>query len=124
MTPNKKVLITEDEAPIRNILSDKLTEAGYEILSAGDGKTGLEIALSERPKLILLDINLPVMDGMSMLKNLRQDEYGKNVEVVLLTNSNEFKMLAEALKLGAHDYLVKSDWSLDDVVKLVNAKMK
>jgi len=124
MNTNKKVLIIEDETPLLNILSDKLSSAGYAVVKAQDGKSGLASAISEKPNLILLDITMPIMDGLTMLKYLRQEETIKDTEVVLLTNSSSSNLLVEALTLGAHDYLVKSDWSLDDVVKLVDGKLK
>lgn len=124
MKSNKKILVIEDEAPLLNVIVDKLISAGYSVIKAADGQQGLDLALSEKPDLILLDIIMPVMDGITMLKNLRQNDIGKDIEVVLLTNSNEYKMLAEALEQGARDYLVKSDWNLDDVVKLVDSKLK
>lgn len=107
-----------------NVLYDKLSLEGFSVLKASDGKKGLDIALSEHPALILLDINLPVMNGIDMLKELRKDPAGKDIEVVMLTNFSEYKLLADALALGAHDYLVKSDWKLEDVVKLVHEKIK
>ena len=124
MKSNKKILVVEDEAPLLNVIADKLTSVGYSVIKAADGQQGLDLALSEQPDLILLDIIMPVMDGITMLKNLRQNDIGKDIEVVLLTNSNEYKMLAEALEQGARDYLVKSDWNLDDIVKLVDSKLK
>lgn len=119
----KKILIVEDEISLINVLYDKLTHEGYEVLKAMDGKEGLKLALSDLPDLILLDINMPVMDGITMLKELRKDERGKKVEVVMLTNFSEYKLLADAMEQGAHDYLVKSDWKLEDVVKLLHDKL-
>lgn len=123
-TIEKKILIVEDEAQLLNVLYDKLSLEGFSVLKASDGKKGLDIALSEHPALILLDINLPVMNGIDMLKELRKDPVGKDIEVVMLTNFSEYKLLADALALGVHDYLVKSDWKLEDVVKLVHEKIK
>ncbi|MDK2899346.1 MAG: hypothetical protein PWQ10_533 [Patescibacteria group bacterium] len=124
MKSDKKILIVEDEVQLLNVLYDKLSLDGYTIIKAADGKAGLDLALSEHPDLILLDINLPVMDGISALRELRKDPIGKTIEVIMLTNFSESKLLAEALTLGAHDYLVKSDWKLEDVVKLVSDKLK
>ena len=121
---NKKILIVEDEAQLLNVLYDKLSLEGFSVLKASNGKKGLDVALSEHPALILLDINLPVMNGIDMLKELRKDPVGKDIEVVMLTNFSEYKLLADALALGVHDYLVKSDWKLEDVVKLVHEKIK
>ena len=123
MTPTKKILIVEDEVSLINVLYEKLTHEGYEVIKALDGKEGLRLALNQHPDLILLDINLPIMDGITMLKELRKEEVGKNIEVVMLTNFSEYKLLADAMEQGAHDYLVKSDWKLEDVVKLVHDKL-
>lgn len=124
MKPTRKILIVEDEISLLNILTDKLTKEGYNVIKAIDGKEGLKLALSELPDLILLDINMPVMDGITMLKLLRKEDAGKKIEVVMLTNFSEYKLLAEAMELGSHDYLVKSDWKLEDVVKLIHDKLK
>lgn len=124
MDQTKKILIVEDEVALANVLADRLMAEGYGIIKAANGQEGLDKALAEHPNLILLDINMPVMNGIDMLKSLRQDEYGKKVEVVLLTNVNEYQSLADTLAEGAHDYLIKSDWKLDDVVKLVDSKLK
>lgn len=124
MKPTQKILIVEDEISLLNVLTDKLTKEGYNVIKAIDGKDGLRLALSELPDLILLDINMPVMDGITMLKLLRKEDAGKKIEVVMLTNFSEYKLLVEAMEQGAHDYLVKSDWKLEDVVKLVHDKLK
>ena len=124
MNPTKKILIVEDEISLINVLYDKFTKEGFTVIKAKDGKEGLAVALSDKPDLILLDINLPVMDGMAMLKELREHESGKNTEVILLTNSMNRSMVAEALEYGSHDYLVKSDWKLEDLVTLVQNKLK
>lgn len=124
MKPTQKILIVEDEISLLNVLTDKLTKEGYSVVKAIDGEDGLKLALSELPDLILLDINMPVMDGITMLKLLRKEDAGKKIEVVMLTNFSEYKLLVEAMEQGAHDYLVKSDWKLEDVVKLVHDKLK
>ena len=124
MNPTKKILIVEDEISLINVLYDKFTKEGFSVTKAKNGKEGLAVALSDKPDLILLDIDLPVMDGMAMLKELREHESGKDTEVILLTNSMNRSMVAEALEHGSHDYLVKSDWKLEDLVTLVQNKLK
>ncbi|MBU0546257.1 response regulator [Patescibacteria group bacterium] len=118
-----KILIVEDELPLLEILSDKFLEANFEVFRAEDGEAGLEEALKNHPDMILLDILLPKMDGLEMLGKLRDDDWGKNAQVILLTNLSDSEKVAEATKLGTYDYLVKSDWKLDDVVKKVNEKL-
>lgn len=119
----KKILIVEDEPGLLNALVDKFTHEGFVVLSAKDGQEGLEVALPEHPDLILLDIIMPVMDGMTMLRDLRKDPWGKNVPVILLTNLSEAEKVAESLSQGVYYYLVKSDWKLEDIVKKVKEKL-
>lgn len=120
----KRILIVEDELPLLNVLRDKFVREGFSVLEATDGKQGLESALAEHPDLILLDIILPVMDGVTMLKKLHADDWGKDARVIMLTNLSDNKSVADALALGSHDFLVKSDWKIEDVVKAVNHKLK
>lgn len=119
-----KILIVEDDLDLLEVLINKFTMEKFEVLQAPDGKIGLEVACKEHPDLILLDIIMPIMDGISMLGQLRADAWGKNVPVILLTNLSDEGKVAEAMHHGVYDYLVKSDWSIDDVVKKVRLKLK
>jgi CheY-like chemotaxis protein len=121
---NKKILIVEDEAPLRNAVSDILTFEGFTVFQAKNGQEGLTLALSEHPDLILLDLMMPVMDGLTMLEKLRQDpEYGKGAAVILLTNINDPEKVAQATEAGSYDFLVKSDWNIEDVVKKIKTRV-
>jgi len=119
----KSILVVEDELSLQKVLRDKLTREGFSVLEAKDGKEGLETALLEHPDLILLDIIMPVMDGMTMLSLLRKDDWGKNANVILLTNLSEAEKVAASHAKGVYDYLVKSDWKLADVVKKVRERL-
>lgn len=123
MEGKKKILIVEDENLLLNDLKAKFASEGFDVITATDGQEGLALALQNHPDLILLDIVMPIMDGMSMLYQLRKDDWGKNVEVILLTNLNEGEKIAQSYNEGVHDYLVKADWSLEDVVGKVKAKL-
>ena len=120
----KKILIVEDETSLRKALVGKLSREGFSALEAVNGKEGLAIALKEHPDLILLDIIMPVMDGITMLEKLRTNQWGQEVPVVILTNLSDSKTLADALRYGSHDYLVKTNWQISEVVKLVKTKLK
>ena len=121
---DKKILIVEDETPLRNAVSDILTFEGFGVLQAKNGQEGLDIALAEHPDLILLDLMMPVMDGLTMLEKLRQDpEYGKKAAVILLTNINDPEKVAMATEAGSYDFLVKSDWNIEDVVKKIKGRL-
>ncbi len=117
----KKILIVEDEPALRNVLIDKFSNEGFEVIQARDGEEALKTALAEHPDLILLDILLPVMDGMTMLTHLREDVWGKDVHVMLLSNLNTIGTVAKAVELGSYEYLVKSDWKLEDIVHKVRS---
>lgn len=121
---NKKILIIEDEIVLRNVLQTKLSQEGFEIFIAGNGKEGLKIALHKHPDLILLDIAMPVMDGITMLKKIKtESEWGGNAKIILLTNLSDSEKVAEALLYGFQSYLVKVDWTANDVVKKVKEEL-
>lgn len=117
----KKILIVEDEQDMLDALTDKFTREGFETLQAKDGIEGLEVALKDHPDLILLDIVMPKMDGMTMMKKLREDEWGKNVPIIILTNlsATDEKLIEGMVKGEPSYYLVKSDWKIKDVVEKV-----
>jgi len=119
----KKILIVEDEPSLLKILRDKFKDEGFEVFEAMNGIEGLEGALKNKPDLILLDIVMPRMDGMTMLKKLRQDSWGKGVSVMVLTNLSNSREIEEAVKNGVFDYLVKTDWKLDSVVSKVKQSL-
>ena len=116
----KKILIVEDELAYVKLLHDQLVAKGYEIYEAKDGKEGLEVAKKEKPDLILLDIRMPVMDGMTMLSLLRKDESGKSVKVIILTNLEpDKKIIGEVVKDKLTYYFVKSDTKLEDLTEKI-----
>jgi CheY-like chemotaxis protein len=120
----KKVLIAEDDDSLLSVLSDNFSIDGFTVFGAVNGKEALDMALTEHPDLILLDIQMPVMDGLEMLDKLREDDWGKHAEVILLTNFADTDKVARAAEKGAYDYLVKSDWKTEDIVKKVKNKLK
>jgi DNA-binding response OmpR family regulator len=120
----KKILIVEDEASLVKALFDVIKKEGYEVETAENGQTGLVLALKSHPDLILLDIIMPVMDGMTMLRKLRQDAWGKDAKVILLTNLSGVEKMTESSAEGVNDYLIKSDWSLDDIIKKIKTKLE
>jgi len=106
-TDKGKVLIIEDTAGYRRVYNDILTSDGYKVSSADDGKLGLQMALSEKPDLILLDLVLPGMHGFEVLSEVRKDERTKHIPVVILSVLSEGEKVRTAMKLGANDYAVK-----------------
>lgn len=121
---NKKILIVEDEPATMKALVDKLESVGFKTLKAKNGKEGIRVALEKKPDLILLDLVLPVMDGITMLKNLRQNKWGKDVLIIILTNLSDPRKVVNGLHSGVRDFLVKTDWTLEDVIKKVKERLK
>ncbi|MBI5654551.1 response regulator [Candidatus Uhrbacteria bacterium] len=119
----KKILIVEDEVLLLNTLASQLSGAEFEVTTATDGKAGLEAALKERPDLILLDLLMPIMDGLTMLAKLREDTWGKTAVVFILTNFSTDERLEKAKQLGTEQYLVKSDLKLSEIVDKVKKRM-
>ena len=124
MANNDVILIVEDEKSLREVLSSKLVLEGYTVYAAANGQEGLNLALEKHPNLVLLDIVMPVMDGMEMLQELRKDEWGANVPVILLTNLNDSDKEFESMEKGAFGYLVKSDWKIDEVTAKIRETLQ
>lgn len=120
----QKILVIEDEGPLSELLKDRFEDEGFKVTVANDGEKGLALALSEKPDIILLDIIMPRLNGLSMLKQLRSHEAGKTVPVIVLTNLSDPESVKEALAHGAYDILVKADWSIGDIVQAVREKLK
>jgi len=114
-----KILIIEDEPTLRKRLVEKFSSEGFVVSEAKDGEGGLALALAERPNIILLDIILPKMHGLEVLKKIRGNERGKTVPIIFLTNLSDGELVAKAVENGVYDFLIKKDWSLQDVVSQV-----
>ena len=127
MTDDKKtILIVEDEPALLKVYADGLAEEGFRIVRARNGQEGMEIALREKPALILLDILMPVMDGLTMMKKLREDHlWGKTVPIILLTNlsASEEEIMKAITKYEPAYYLVKSDYTLQGVVEKIQERL-
>ncbi|MBI4087035.1 response regulator [Candidatus Kaiserbacteria bacterium] len=121
MTTQKTVLIVEDETDIREALRDALHDKAYAVLEAKDGNEGAATALEKHPDLILLDLRMPEMDGMTAFKHIREDGWGKTVPVIILTNlnANSEHLVDDIVTHKPMEYLIKSDWKIYDVVEKV-----
>ena len=117
------ILIIEDESIIRQALVQKLKNEGYQTLEAGNGEEGLKLALETKPNLILLDIILPLMDGLAVLDALRKDAWGKDAKVIILSNLSDEAKVTIAKDKGVSDYLIKTNWDINDVVKKIEQKL-
>jgi DNA-binding response OmpR family regulator len=117
---NPKILIVEDEVDIREALADMFTQYNFQVYTATNGKEGLDVALQEHPDVILLDINMPIMDGHETLRHLRADEWGKDAKVVVLSALDDIKNIAEAHDERITKYIVKAHTTLAAIVSNVN----
>ena len=102
-----RVLVIDDEAPIRLLCRVNLEAAGIEVTEAEDGKSGLEAARAERPDVVLLDVMMPGMDGWQVFDQLLQDESTSKIPIVFLTARAELRDQARGLELGGVDYVTK-----------------
>lgn len=102
-----KVLVVDDEAPIRLLCRVNLEAEGMEVLEAGDGESGLALARAEGPDLVLLDVMMPAMDGWQVAERLFEDEVTRHIPLVFLTARAELRDRARGLELGGVDYITK-----------------
>ena len=116
---SKKILFIEDESALQKTFGEILKQEGYEMISALDGETGLRLAKSEKPDLILLDLILPKIHGFDVLKKLKGDKETKDIPVIVLTNLEKIEDVDKALELGATTYLIKAQYSLEEVVEKI-----
>jgi len=122
----KIILIVEDEPALLNIYTQVLTMEGFHVLRAANGQEGMEIALSDKPNLILLDLLMPVMDGLTMMKKLREENvWGEKVPIIVFSNlsAKQEKITKAVIEYKPAGYLVKADCSLQDIIKKINEQL-
>ena len=121
MSDRIRILVIEDEAPLRMALCDALRAEGFEVLEAEDGERGLELALSEGPDLVLLDLMLPKLDGLSVLRRLREDRLASPV-LILSARGEEWDRV-QGFEVGADDYVVKP-FSMRELLLRIRAHLR
>ena len=115
----KKILFIEDESALQKTFGDILKEAGYKMISALDGETGFKLAQIQKPDLVLLDLILPRMHGFEVLRKLKEKPETKEIPVIVLTNLERMEDVEQAVKLGAVAYLVKTQYTIEEVIEKV-----
>ena len=119
MSNNKKtVLIIEDEELLLNVLSKKIEDKNFNVITAMDGEEGLTKIKKEKPDLILLDMMLPKIDGFGVLRKLKEDK--NNIPIIIISNSGQPVDIDEALKLGVRDYLIKAKFEPNEIIDKIN----
>src|SRR3712207_3096871 len=114
-----KIVLADDEAFIRLAYKDGLERAGYKVTVAENGADALETVKSIKPQLVLLDLIMPKMNGFEVLKAIKTDASLKDTPVVVLSNLSQVSDETEVRGLGAEDFLVKSDYSLKQIIEKV-----
>lgn len=112
----KKILVVDDEDSVREIYRHEFLNNGYTVVVAQDGEEGLLKAGEEQPDMMLLDIMLPKMSGIEVLRALKENELTKKIPVLLLTNLGEETIIKEGFELGADGYLLKVSYTPSQVV--------
>lgn len=124
MTEEKKLIyIIEDDQSLLFALETKLKEVGFETVTADDGQQALDKLKTIQPNLILLDIKLPRVSGLEILKSIRENEQTKEIPVIIMSQYDDSDIVAQGLTLGAKDYLAKSSYGLNDIVEMVKARV-
>ncbi len=115
-----KIIIVEDDAFLQSLEVSKLMKSSHEILTASNGKEALKKIKEPKIDIILLDLILPDVDGFDILKEIRANESTKTTPVIVFSNLSEYEDIQKAKELGATDFMVKSNFTLDELVDRVN----
>lgn len=118
-TGKKRILIVEDDSFVMDIYQTKLGQSDYEVTGAANGLEALKKMEEGSFDLVLLDIIMPYMDGLEVLKKIKADEKNKNLPIILLTNLSQKEEVDKGLGLGANDYLIKSHFTPSEVLEKI-----
>ena len=119
-----KVLVVEDDKFLTSAYRAKLSKSGFEVQVASDGEEALQILQTFQPDIILLDLVMPLKDGFATLPEIRAQEKFKNTPVIVASNLGQKEDVDKAMALGANDYIIKSDLSMDALVTKINDTIK
>jgi DNA-binding response OmpR family regulator len=119
----KTIAVIEDEEILSKMLIESLSEAGFNVLHASDGEEGLSLIESENIDLILLDILLPKINGIEILKKIRENDKYKDLNIIVLSIVSDINKIADAMEGGVYTYLVKDKTKVDDLVRIVKERL-
>jgi CheY-like chemotaxis protein len=124
MHKTHSILIVEDEPAMLVALVDTFTRAGFVVLQARNGEEGLE-QVEKNPDIVLLDVVMPKMDGIEMLRRMQADNFMKDIPVIILTNLSDNEKIAKAIGGDAlYAILIKSNWKLEGIVEKVKSRLE
>lgn len=121
MEGQKTVLIVEDDNFLRGLSAGKLSDEGYKVSTATNGEEAIKVATEEKPMIILLDLLLPNVDGFTALESIRKVEGLEKTPVIVFSNLGEEKDVVRAKELGATEFMIKSNFTLDELVEKIKS---
>ncbi len=121
---NKKIMVVEDEAVMRQSLVDILTREGFTVVQAEDGERAFQVALAEKPDLILLDILMPKCNGLEVMKKIRETDWGKTIKIFLITNVKpDDKVVVDISLYEPSHYLMKPSLDYEDMIGKIKKEL-
>ena len=124
---NKKILIIDDDKIFSKIMKDGLiagSQGKYDVFVAFDGVEGFETATREKPDLVMLDVLMPKLNGLEFLQKMRAEEWGKDIPVIMETQLSDLEKMSEGIALGVRGYIIKSDYSIEAILRQVGDVLK
>lgn len=119
-----KIVLAEDDKFISRAYKDGLERAGFIVIQATDGDQAIEKAKQEMPDIILLDLIMPVKNGFEALKGIKANEATKNIPIIILSNLGQDSDIEKGRELGAADYMIKSNFSMNEVIDKIKTHLK
>jgi CheY-like chemotaxis protein len=124
-TEQQHILIVDDDLVLSSMVSEILTEEGFDVTVEHNGEDGLRRAEELKPSLVMLDVMMPGMSGIQVLQQIRQSEWGKHIPALMLTNVNEPETITSSIEQGGSvHYLLKTDWSIEDIVEKIKTTLQ
>ncbi len=117
---SKNILIVEDDEFLRSLTAKRLEKEGFAVKVAVDGENAINILSEYQPDVVLLDLLLPGLDGFEVLKKIKSTEAGKKIPVIIFSNLGQKEDIERAKSIGADDFLIKANFTLDDVVAKIS----
>ncbi len=121
---NHSILIIEDDEFLRGLATTKLQKAGFTVDTAGDGEEGIRKLIEVKPDLLLLDLMLPHVSGFEVMEKIKEHTELSTMKIIIFSNLGSDEDITRATNLGAHDYMVKSSFTLDELVKKIQEHLK
>jgi DNA-binding response OmpR family regulator len=118
------VLIVEDDDFFRDLIHKKLKSENFDVIEAADGKKGIEAIKEKKPDIVLLDLLLPNVDGFEVLSQARANADTANIPIIILSNLGQQEDIEKGLKLGANDYLIKSQFDMVQVIDKIKTLLE